>query len=420
MPPLSGPIYEVALFADQQVVDECDQWLDEHVRSTLRDSRVSDCRLFDVSAAEPGRFGRVCQHVIVDDAALDALLQSTLGTLEADIREKLGPGVEFEARVLRQDENLKPPSASLGSCLNCGARLQGQYCATCGQRANSRLIKLWQLVSEAFGDLFEMDSRLWRTLIPLVVRPGQLTRDYLQGKRARFMPPFRMYLVLSLVFFIVAFFDPREELGLLFEPPEEAASTIDAGSADAGVVPAEADSSKKIAENCDIEVEVWSGMPAILARQLTSERLERICRQVVADQGKSLVAEVVSSVPTALIVLLPLMALVQKALYPLSRRYYVEHLLFFVHLHSFFFLLITLQIVLTRLAEADRLPDLATGLMVAGSWLYMPVYVFVALRRVYGQSRWATFFKFIALVVAYVLGFSTIMAVTFAIAAFSL
>src|SRR5210317_2067147 len=104
------------------------------------------------------------------------------------------------------------------SCLKCGTELLGQYCGRCGQRARSRLISLWELLQDAFGDLLELDSRLWRTLIPLLIRPGQLTRDYLEGRRARYMPPFRMYLVLSVVFFVVAFFDPRDDLSLLFEP----------------------------------------------------------------------------------------------------------------------------------------------------------------------------------------------------------
>ena len=103
-------------------------------------------------------------------------------------------------------------------CLNCGARLRGQYCGDCGQRATSRLISLWELLRDGFGDLLDLDSRLWQTLRPLLIRPGLLTLDYLQGRRARYMPPFRMYLVLSVVFFIVAFFDPRDDLSLLFEP----------------------------------------------------------------------------------------------------------------------------------------------------------------------------------------------------------
>ena len=141
----------------------------------------------------------------------------------------------FEAvrRVLRHTGIAAGEPQPLEVCLNCGTTLGGQYCGNCGQRATSRLISVWELLRDAFGDLLELDSRLWRTLIPLVTRPGQLTRDYLEGRRARFMPPFRMYLVLSILFFLVAFFDPREELGILFEPqaPAPTESEETAGAA---------------------------------------------------------------------------------------------------------------------------------------------------------------------------------------------
>ena len=114
------------------------------------------------------------------------------------------------------------------------------------------------------------------------------------------------------------------------------------------------------------------------------------------------------------------MAFVLKVLYPLSRRYYVEHLLFFVHLHAFLFLLITLQILFTRLAAMIGLPETATVLTVVATSIYAPVYLFVAMRRVYGQGRFVTFLKYIVLTFAYIMGFSTIIALTFALAAFSI
>ena len=114
------------------------------------------------------------------------------------------------------------------------------------------------------------------------------------------------------------------------------------------------------------------------------------------------------------------MALVLKALYPLSRRYYVEHLLFFVHLHAFLFLLITLQILFYRLAGMVALPETPTVLAIVATSFYAPVYLFVAMRRVYGQGRFVTFLKYIVLTLAYIAGFSTIIAITFALAAFSI
>jgi hypothetical protein len=230
-------------------------------------------------------------------------------------------------------------------------------------RARSRLISLWELIQDAFGDLLELDSRLWRTVIPLeldsrlwrtviplLVRPGQLTRDYLEGRRARYMPPFRMYLVLSVVFFVVAFFDPRDDLSLLFEAepepiPEETSQIEEETKSEAQAVLDDLAEEGLISEDqakvlpnddpetgeCTLDDAGFEQMPQWVRKRLTRERLEGICERISADGAKTFTGLLVDNIPVALIVLLPFMALVLKALYPLSRRYFVEHLLFFVH-----------------------------------------------------------------------------------------
>ena len=426
----SGPIYEVTLFVDRDVVDDCDQWLEEHVRESLRIAGVGDCHLFSIAADDSGRAGRICQYTLESDEALDDYLDNAAADIESALDSRFGDKVEVHARVLRQDDTHDLPADESPDCLNCGTHLRGQYCGHCGQRSRSRLIKLWELISEAFGDLFELDSRLWNTVVPLVIRPGRLTHDYLQGRRARFMPPFRMYLVLSLLFFVVAFFDPREELSLLFEPAAEAevaAETEPEAEAETeaedegGIVVAFNDNEgSEIDEDCDIEASDLEGLPDFFARRLTPERIQRVCEHIIADEGKSLTEKVVDNIPAALIVLLPLMALVLKAIYPLSRRYYVEHLLFFVHLHAFFFLLFTLQILFNRLAALLSVSELAITLVLVATSIYVPIYLFVAMRRVYGQGRIVTFLKFIVLTLAYFTGFSLIMTTTLALAAFSI
>ena len=164
----------------------------------------------------------VCTHYyLASEEDLENYLAGPANAMRQSGIDRFADKFVASRRVLRRkdesDEELRP----LPSCLNCGTSLSGQYCGNCGQRARSRLISLWGLVREAFGDLLELDSRLWQTLGPLIIRPGKLTRDYLLGRRARFMPPFRTYLVLSVLFFLVAFFDPREEFNVLFEPAAE-------------------------------------------------------------------------------------------------------------------------------------------------------------------------------------------------------
>ena len=332
-------------------------------------------------------------------------------------------------------------------CLNCGTVLRGQYCGHCGQRATGRLISLWELLRDGFGDLLDIDSRLWRTMIPLLVRPGRLTRDYLVGRRARYMPPFRMYLVLSVVFFIVAFFDPRDDLSLLFEPepepaPEEQQAQEDEARskaqgvidelAEEGLLSEErADEARAALEDDDddsievtfsgdavdqgfnIQVDPETGkctvtgyeeLPAWLKNRLTKDQVAERCERITADGGRTFGSLILDNIPVALIVLLPFLALVLKGLYPLSRRYFVEHLLFFVHFHTFVFLILTLQILFSRLAGIVSLPEPIAILVLVAASLYIPVYLYKAMRLVYGQGHVATILKYVVLAGAYWLG----------------
>jgi len=443
-----GPIYEVNFFVDRDIADEFGLWLDDHIRDALRVDGVLECNCFVRTDDERGLARRSCQYVLADDGALDRFLEGPGGDIDNAVEATFGDRAAIDARVLREDVR-EGVSGGSPDCLNCGAYMRGQYCAVCGQRAHSRLISLWELVRDAFGDLFELDSRLWQTLVPLLLRPGRLTHDYLQGRRARYMPPFRMYLVLSLLFFVVAFFDPREDLGLLFEPQTEAETQAAEAAAEArkqeiledlaqdGIIAASdlpedldlgelADQDFRIQfgdgeadQDCNVEPSDVEDLPGWLRRRLTPERLQRICERTQIDGGRAFLDKLYDNIPAALIVLLPIMAFVLKALYPLSRRYYVEHLLFFVHFHAFFFLILSLQILLMRLSSWVRISEVIPILIVVAASFYVPVYLFVAMRKVYAQGRAATFVKYSLLLIAYLFGFTATMLGAVAIAALS-
>ena len=142
-------------------------------------------------------------------------------------------------------------------------------------------------------------------------------------------------------------------------------------------------------------------LPNWLQRRLTPERLKKLCEKIGDDDLGDLLLD---NIPVALIVLLPIMALVLKALYPLSRRYFVEHLLFFVHFHSFFFLILTLQVLFARFGDLVSLPEPAKILPIVAASLYIPVYLYKAMRRVYGQGHIVTFAKYLVLSFTYSIG----------------
>jgi hypothetical protein len=90
------------------------------------------------------------------------------------------------------------------ACANCGAPLQGHFCHVCGQNSDTRHRSIRHLVWEAIETTFELDGRLWRTLPALFFRPGKLARDYIDGRLARHVPPFRTFLVALLLFIFAA------------------------------------------------------------------------------------------------------------------------------------------------------------------------------------------------------------------------
>jgi len=449
MPHSVGPIYEVTVSVDREIADAFDAWLAEHVREMLEIPGFLKSEIFEIEDDDAGRARRVTHYYLASEEELENYLAGPANAMRQSGIDRFADKFVASRRVLRRKEESDEELRPLPSCLNCDTSLSGQYCGNCGQRARSRLISLWGLISEAFGDLFELDSRLWQTLGPLIVRPGKLTQDYLLGRRARFMPPFRTYLVLSVVFFLVAFFDPREEFNVLFEPADETAE--DAAPADPsaeeirqgvleelaeeGIIvadealPDEDEDSSGLNINvtsgesdgeCDIDDIKTADMPDWLSKRLTPERLQLMCERVRADDGRALIGKLRDNVPAALFVLLPLMALVLKVTYPLSKRYYVEHLLFVVHYHAFVFLMLTLQVLFARFGALVRIPESAIDVVLIGAAIYIPAYLFRSMQRVYGQGAFITALKYIFLLLSYFFGFILMIGIAALFAAFSI
>lgn len=447
-----GPVYEVTLDIDRELAAQVEEWLASHVREMLELPGFVRAVTWSSDSEDPARVRRVTQYFLEDEAALESYLAGPAERMRRDGLERFPGRFTATRRVLRHADSADEVAAPVATCLNCGTLLTGQYCASCGQRAKSRLISIFELLRDAFGDLFELDSRLWRTLLPLAVRPGQLTRDYLMGRRARYMPPFRTYLVLSLAFFLIAF-NPLEKLSLLLapveqeqqqEPPsparaaeireqvlrdlqaeggavgEAARQALEEADRAASDMPPDApeppgpanDAARpglKVDTSCEFEDFDPAMLPGWLGRRLTRERLEEVCERVNADDGRAFLNALLDNIPASLFILLPLMALVLKALYPMSRRYYVEHLLFVLHFHAFVFLILTLDVLFSRAAALLRLPGFIENLTAVAVGVYVPVYLYKALRRVYGQGRAATLSKFVLLFFAYFAGLVVIL-----------
>jgi hypothetical protein len=308
-----------------------------------------------------------------------------------------------------------------------------------------RVLSLWGLIRDVVGDLLDADSRIWRTLVPLAFRPGLLTQDFLRGRRARYTPPFRMYLVLSLVFFVLASLsDPGSDVALQLDgdatniqlgggdpapegtpasssaldpevrklvdqivkrvpAPERETVRMELEQSLAAATPEEREATRKfMADPCGEDTLKVEAGPFLEAYE---PRLRDACRKIMADQ-QSFGRALWENVPQMMFIFLPLIAAVMSVLYLRSGRYYVEHLLFVVHFHAFFFLAGIVALLLEQLSDLAG-GAIGTGLAAAQAALgtvlvfYVPWYLLKAMRRVYAQSWWKTLPKFGLLGLAY-------------------
>src|SRR5213082_3291756 len=109
------------------------------------------------------------------------------------------------ATTLRTSDNAADPAVSWKvNCLNCGAALAGPFCAECGQRAMPPHPTVRDLVGDAFAEFSGWDGKLAETARLLLRKPGELTRQWLDGRRVHFISPLRLYLTASVVYFVLA------------------------------------------------------------------------------------------------------------------------------------------------------------------------------------------------------------------------
>jgi hypothetical protein len=89
------------------------------------------------------------------------------------------------------------------NCLNCGHLVEEHYCSHCGQPNLELKEPFWHFIGHSIGHYFHFDSKFFHTLVPLLTKPGQITLDYLAGKRARYIHPVSLYIFVSIVYFII-------------------------------------------------------------------------------------------------------------------------------------------------------------------------------------------------------------------------
>jgi hypothetical protein len=359
------------------------------------------------------------------------------------VNEPLAPVVSSTAVPATAPEDIQPssvpavpaPASPALTCDNCGAALRGEYCADCGQRHEPHVHTLAHFASEAFESISHADSRLWRTVGYLLSRPGYLTREFFNGRRARYLPPFRLYLVISVLFFLIVGIPDdfatikipavadAEDIADLKKAADELEQGA-AGSASDDIRRRTAQELRKKAaraEAAQAKAQAKAGTPATadvaqsdetipadlavtagvneFCQQLNvkssadtadRQKISEWCNRFAAGGPSAFARALARNLPHAMFVFLPLLALCMKLLYWRPKRYYVEHLLFLVHNHAFVFLAIIFVSLVLRIPYLQSLSSwFAWGLFAYIAW-----YIFRGMRNVYGQGRGLTFAKY--------------------------
>jgi hypothetical protein len=270
-------------------------------------------------------------------------------------------------------------SHSPSHCGNCEAPLVGPYCAQCGQSAHESARSMHALFHDGWHSLTHLDGRLWRTLWLLLSKPGEVSRQFVANRRASFLPPFRLYLIISLLFFGLIGFSHHDD-----------------------VIKVSLDDSER-ATVCD---DLRTNLPWM------ADRLRATCRKVVADNGASLRSIFLASLPRAMFLFLPLIAAGMLLLYWRPRRWYVEHLVFFLHNHSAAFLMASGAMLLQLLGRVVPVLQPVASVFEFAVFFWLVAYLYLAMRRFYGQGRALTLAKLFVIGVFYALSFVLMLGIT--------
>jgi hypothetical protein len=287
-------------------------------------------------------------------------------------------------------------------CANCGATVNSHYCSSCGQKNEHPVHSLWHFISEATEDLTHADSRLWRTLGAVLFKPGFLTTEFLAGRRARYLPPIRLYLVVSVLFFLFLALAPHHEptpaeRAQIAREVQEAHGTEYIVIGDPNIKSPEERHRHAVSSCARADAKLSADIGSGATQSALRSVIHKGCLSVVEDNGHALSQAFLHNLPKALFLTLPIMAALMKLLYRRPGRYYVEHLLFLLHNYSFVFLWSAAMIMVGLAIDSDKASDPLSFVLL----LYAFYYFFASLRQVYPESWGWTAVKFTTLSFSY-------------------
>lgn len=362
-------------------------------------------------------------------------------------------------------------------CLNCGAALHGRFCHYCGQENIEPKDSFWHLVTHFIYDIIHFDGKFFSTLKSLLFRPGFLSHEYLRGRRADYLHPIRMYVFTSAFFFLIffSFYQKEDEINIqenqdtaaaILTKLEKQKKSLEKSMSSTSAIIAMGPIKEQIRKTqADIEMlkrdstlvksvtslpkggftiisfdktKVYASLNSVreydsLQASLPEDerdnffvrRIERQnihLREVYKGDSKASLKAVTNKFihlfPQMLFVSLPLFGLLLQLLYHRRKQfYYVNHIIYSIHLYCAVFIIILvglwLNSIVTRIThdEADWIGSVFT---LAGFF-----YLYKSMRNFYGQRRAKTILKYVILLFASLFVMLLLFSVFFLFSAFA-
>lgn len=310
-------------------------------------------------------------------------------------------------------------------CENCGAQLQGHWCAKCGQPAIDYRRSFRHVIADLLNEFLNWDSKFFATIGLLLARPWKLTNQFLAGHRVRYVHPLRLYLLASILFFFAVNYGAR---GLRFEPgnlspkdraeleadlkkedlPPAAREKLEALLRESPASPApspQTTAPSSPTPETDKQKQEFGKVgerPFVVFDQAKSTTpfeswIEARAKEKMGEHGTKMglfISTLFSNLPYMMLCCIPLFALVLKILYVRRHIFYIDHLIYALHIHTFAYTGIML-IVLATIGLNRVIPGPIAGWTIAFLWIAFLVQIFLSIRRVYRQGWFISIFKFL-------------------------
>lgn len=291
-----------------------------------------------------------------------------------------------------QVSDSSPSLPPANHCANCGSPLSGHYCGVCGQRNREIRRPVYSLLRELFHVLLDLDGRAYRTMGLLLTRPAFLSNVYVSGQRARYTPPLRLFIAVSILLFVVVTVgNSMISLRDAITDIEGENTVADAAASERAPSPTErlADADMQGIYNL-IE---WIHLPLlsdasnanlhVVMRRQADENLQ----QLIEDPSGTLMG-LLEYITVFMLALMPVLALIQYLFFFNKRRYYIEHLVLVLHNSAFVISVLLIQTLMDAVVGAEivflsALAGLAGDLLI----IWMLIYLFLSLKY-YFQRGW--------------------------------